>query len=433
MKAVVIGYGRVGSSISKVLRKDGFEVFIYDDAQEKRKMIEQNGFLVYNREIIPEIVIKSPGISWKHPVVEELKEKAEIIDEIEYVYRRIKGKIIAVTGTNGKSTTTALLGEVFKKAGKKVFVGGNLSPGRPFSQALLDNVDYEYYIIEVSSFQIEGIKNFRPDVGIILNITEDHFNRHNKEEYIKLKFDLFKNATKDDKAVLNLDDRITRIKVIKNPESILPKVYWFSAEYFTSGAHLRGKSIFFKREEVMDKKDIILMGKHNFYNALAVITASKIEGIDNKYIKEGIKSFRGLPHRLEFVREINTVKFYNNSMCTNPSAFYASIQAFSKKVIVIVGGKEKGLDITPVIEGIKKYAKYAVLFGENSRKLYNELVKQGYKNIVIVETMDEAVKKAYGKAEREDIVLFSPGFASFDMYQNFEERGDAFKESTRRL
>lgn len=434
MKALVLGYGRVGRSISKVLKRDGFEVYVYDDSKDKKIEIEKDGLMFYEEEVSPDIVIKSPGIYRDHPLVKEVMKKGiEVMDEIEYVFRRVKNKIIAVTGTNGKSTTTAMLGEVFKKANKKVFVGGNLSPGRPFSESLLDGIDYEYYIIEVSTFQIEGISRFKPWIGVILNITQDHLDRHTLEEYIKLKFSLFLNSERNENAVLNLDDETTRRTVMETPEILKARTYWFSTQELTNGAHIRERDVFFDDEKVLSKKELVLRGTPYISNVLAVITTAKIAGIDNEIIKEGLKSFKGLPHRLEFVRELNTVKFYNNSMCTNPTAFYASIQSFSKKVIVIAGGKEKGLDGTPVIEGIRRFAKYAVLFGENSLKLKRILEEKGYHEVAIAESMEDAVKKAYKKATRDDIVLFSPGFASFDLYRNFEERGDVFKEAARKL
>lgn len=428
-KVLVVGYGRVGKTIAKVLQKEGKEVWVYDQALEKRKEIQQEkGLYVFDEKDIEKqdisFVIKSPGISPKHSLIKEaIKKGIKIIDEVEYTAERVKGMLIAITGTNGKSTTTALLGSILQRWGRSTFCGGNISPGKPFSYALLENLHYDYYVVEVSSFQLEGCIHFRPHIGILLNITQDHLNRHTFEEYVNLKLSLFKNQRKEDFAVVNKDDPI-----IKRKEYLIPSAkYWFSSKELTNGAYLRDGELWFREERILSSSELESVKIYNIHNILAATTSSKILGVDSEVIKEAIKNFKGLPHRMEFIREKDGIKFINNSMCTNPSSFYYSLNSFREKVIVIAGGAEKNLNIDLFLKGIKEKAKYVVLFGGNSEKLKKNLEEIDYYNFGIAESMEEAVRMSINYATKGDTIILSPGFASFDRYRNFEEKGNDFK------
>jgi UDP-N-acetylmuramoylalanine--D-glutamate ligase len=369
------------------------------------------------------MVICSPGIRPDAPLIKKMiKSRIPLIDEIEFTSYFINQPIIAITGTNGKSTTTALIGTILEVDQKNVFYGGNLAPGLPFSTTLLDK-EKDIYVVEVSSFQLERCYDFSPKIALLLNITEDHFDRHqSKEEYISLKFRIFNKQNKTDYAIVNFDDPA----IMANTTKIHSPITFFSTEKYVDGAYCKEGMIYFKGEAIAPTDSIKIPGKHNLKNVLAAVCAVKIIGVKKQSIETALASFNGLPHRLELVRELDGVKYINNSMCTNPDAGVNSLWAISTPVVLITGGKEKNLAIEEYTKAITKKAKYAILIGENRNRLKTELGKLNFDKMEVADSLELAVNRARVKAVKGDTVLFSPGFASFDSYLNFMDRGKAF-------
>ena len=428
---MVYGLGRVGISLARFLVRKGVSVIAFDDNQKVKDNPEVKELNHYHNfklvedinHVKPDMVICSPGIRSDAPLIEKIiKNRIPLIDEIEFTSYFIDKPIIAITGTNGKSTTTALIGTILEADQKNVFYGGNLAPGLPFSTTLLDK-EKDIYVIEVSSFQLERCYDFSPKIALLLNITEDHFDRHqSKKEYISLKFRIFNKQNETDFAIVNFDDPtiMTNIAKIHSP------ITYFSTEESVDGAYCQDYLIYFKNEVICSTDAIRIKGKHNLKNVLAAVCAAKISGVKNNIIESTLSSFTGLPHRLELVRELNGVKYINNSMCTNPDAAINSLEAISTPVIIITGGKEKNLVIDDYIKVIAKRAKYAILIGENRNRLSTELEKIKFDQKEVADSLENAVSSARAKAVKGDTVLFSPGFASFDSYTNFMERGKAF-------
>lgn len=431
-KLMIYGLGRAGQSLARFLVNKGATVFAYDDnlkvkdKPELKDLIRFKNFtfLDYVNQVTPDIIISSPGISSDTATMKNLtKQEIPIIDEIEFTGYFIDQPIIAVTGTNGKSTTTALIGTILASDQRKAFYGGNLAPGLPFSSTLL-NSEKDFYVIEVSSFQLERCYDFSPKIALLLNITEDHFDRHqSKAEYVSLKFRIFAKQKKDDFAIVNFDDPV----ILRNLTKIPSKIVYFSIAKKVDGAYCQNDKIYFKDEEICPISSVKISGKHNLKNALAAVCATKIIGVKNKSIEMGLKQFSGLPHRLELVSELKGVKYINNSMCTNPDAGVNSLLAIAAPVILITGGKEKNLEIDEYLKTIVKKAKYAILVGENRQRLKTELEKLHYPQSEIADSLEKAVLSARQKAKEGDTVLFSPAFASFDSFANFIERGEKFK------
>lgn len=435
---LIYGLGRAGMSLARFLVDRGTKVFAYDDnpkvkdGPEVKELTRNENFkLVENiYDIRPDILICSPGIPSGNPFIAEIKKKGiPVIDEIEFTSYFIDRPIIAITGTNGKSTTTALIGTILAADQKNVFYGGNLAPGLPFSASLLAEVK-DFYVVEVSSFQLERCYDFSPKIALLLNITEDHFDRHrSRAEYVKLKFRIFANQKKDDFAVVNFDDPV----IMTNFSKIHSNILYFSTEKKVAGCYCQNGKIYFKDEEICPVSSVKIPGNHNLKNALAAVGAAKIIGVENKRIEKALGQFGGLPHRLELVRELNGVRYINNSMCTNPDAGVNSLAAISTPVILITGGKEKNLAIDEYIAVIAKRAKFAILLGENRNRLKTKLEKLSYNQLEVVDSLEKAVARAKAKAVKGDAVLFSPAFASFDSFANFIERGETFRNVVAKL
>ncbi len=452
----IIGLGRVGRFVSQYLMHNQNYVYGYDD--KKNVFIQrENKPLVNNKLFKPiadyQLITKnkklsfavcSPGIADMHRAVQTLKRnKIPIFDEIEFTYnqlinsktrsvdeamrtstQKLRNSLIAITGTNGKSTTTSLMGHILDTAGKNVFWGGNLAPGLPFVVALFQEPK-EYYVLETSSFQLQRTYKFHPHITVLLNITADHLDRHKcLSEYREAKFKIFANQTKNDYAVINYED-ITSMGF----RNLIPsrKIY-FSRYRRTNGAYLYRNYIYFKKERICRIDEVKLLGSHFIDCILSAVTVVKLIGIKNHIIKNTLRNFVGLEHRLEFVAEIDNVKYINNSMCTNPSAGVKTLQAFNKPVILIAGGKEKNLEVDDYIKEISKKSRLTILLGDNRKRLGHLLDKIQYSNYILADSLNQAVHIAREKSKLNEIVLFSPGFASFDNFANFQERGNAFKE-----
>lgn len=436
-KVLILGLGRATKNVVKfILEKEkGVELYAYEEKadadidQEIRSLMQRNLIRKVTNMDRFDKVITSPGISEETAIVKDIRRMGlSIIDELEFTYQYIREDIIGVTGTNGKSTTTALIGHILKTAGKSCFIGGNLAPGQPFSTAL-SQPRFEYYCLEVSTFQLERIEEFLPMIGVLLNISADHLDRHRTiDEYARLKFKLFMNQGQDQFAVLNHDDE----RIRQGAAELRSQAIFFSSQKTIDGICYRGGVIYAFGEPVISDQEIRLPGLHNIENIMAATAVAKILKFSNEVIRKAVTSFNGLPHRLEFVRKVRGVSFVNNSMCTNPAAAIASLRAVSGEIIVILGGKEKGLNSTEYLDLVIKKARGSVLIGENKGHIADYFESKGYKAYAVASDMDEAVKDALQLARPGDTVILNPGFASFGDFKDFEERGEVYKDAVRK-
>lgn len=436
-KVTVLGLGRSGIAVSRLLLSKGALVFGSDSGNPN---VPIKGFDFERgkhteRVFLSDLIVVSPGIPQEHWVLNEARKKGiEIVGEIELASRIFSGRLIAVTGTNGKTTTCALTEKMLKEGGFKTAIGGNISPGIPLSEAILHSDEETIMVAEISTFQLETIRLFKPFIGIITNITPDHLDRHKDfETYIQLKRKIFINQDKDDYSILNYDQKITR----DTKKFVKSNVYFFSVkEKVERGTFLFEDNVLFKSggksKFVFGKADVVLPGMHNLENVLAASLASILIGCETDAIKRAVKQFTGVPHRLEFVLEIEGIKFINNSMCTNPVAFKRSIESLTTPFVLICGGRNKDLEIQKMVKPITK-AKYTVIIGESAPDIADNLQKNDYRRFYIAKTMDEATMVAYTHASPGDTVLLSPGGSSFDMFKDFADRGNCFKESVGRL
>lgn len=432
---LVLGLGRAGSSVARFLLSRGAEVVGYDDDPEveTRDGVRQlKGLgLITARDLAGEfrLVITSPGFGPGSPVIRELTSRGyEVVDELEFASQFISGELVGVTGTNGKSTTLALLARMFGPE-RRIFFGGNLAPGQPLSEALFDR--YDLYLVEVSSFQLERCRKFHPRVGVLLNLAQDHLDRHGSlKVYWGLKLSLFKNQGPEDYGVVNWDDPEVRART----EGLRSRVIPFSLRgKLDSGGSITGQEFCFFGEPVCPVSALKLPGEHNRYNALAALTVAKLLGASNLEIDRALRGFSGLPHRLEPVGVRDGVEYINSSMCTNPAGVVVTLRALSGPVVLICGGKEKGADPAPLVEEIRARVRWTILMGENRTRLAWLLRAQGYSQFDEVEELGAAVRLARVRARPGDKVLFAPGFASFDQFRDFQVRGEAFRNAVRDL
>ncbi|MBP3928546.1 MAG: UDP-N-acetylmuramoyl-L-alanine--D-glutamate ligase [Peptostreptococcaceae bacterium] len=446
-KVLLVGLAKTGVSTIKKLDKLGASIVVTDiKPKEKLEDIlsQLNG--LNNIEYIlgshPEdisnidLTIVSPGVPLDLPFIEKLKESnVKIIGEVELAYTLSNNPIfVGITGTNGKTTTTSLVGEIFKEAKRDTYIVGNI--GNP----VIDTVDYtnenSVLVTELSSFQLESIDTFRPKVSSILNITEDHLNRHHTmENYINAKARIFENQDKSDFSILNYDDSIVRDLNRNNNASIL---YFSRKEKVDQGVYLDENnniviSIDGKQITVLNRNELSLPGDHNLENAMAAILMTYVVGVDLEVIKHVLITFKGVEHRLEFVTNKNGIMFVNDSKGTNPDSTIKAIGSYERPIILIAGGMDKHSDFTDMMKCATKNVKELVLLGETADKIEASARKEGLENITKVKNMEEAVKKAYELAKDGDVVLLSPGCASWDMYPNFEARGLDFKENIYKL
>jgi UDP-N-acetylmuramoylalanine--D-glutamate ligase len=373
-----------------------------------------------------DLIVVSPGVPANLTFLVQARAAGiPVWSEIELAWRLLRGKLIAVSGSNGKTTTTALVGHILKTAGIPILVGGNI--GTPLLSLVESSTDSSVTVAELSSFQLETIEAFRPEIGVLLNLTPDHLDRHASfEEYAAAKMRLFENQLERDVAVLNADDpEVTKRMPAR------PQVFWFSRQKrVAAGAFVRDGQIVFRREgeevSFFRREEIPLRGEHNLENVLAACVAAYLAGADPGAIANGVKSFRGVEHRLEFVAEIGGVEFFNDSKATNVDAALKAIEAFPGPLIVILGGKDKGSPYTPLIEPLRQRARTAILIGAAAGKIaadFGDAVPY-----VHAETLDRAVQLATSVARPGDTVLLAPACSSFDQFENYEQRGRVFKE-----
>ena len=370
----------------------------------------------------------SPGVPTDLPVVLKMRDMGiPIWGEVELAYTYGKGDVLAITGTNGKTTTTALLGEIMKNYKESVFVVGNI--GNPYTAAALEMREDSVAVAEMSSFQLETIHEFRPKVSAILNITPDHLNRHHTmEAYIKAKEDIAKNQTKEDTCVLNYEDEVTR----KFGETVKANVLYFSSQRkLDRGIYLAGGNIIFKQDEeilVCNVNELKLLGTHNYENVMAAVAMAAAYGTPMEIIRRTIKEFAGVEHRIEFVREKDGVAYYNDSKGTNPDAAIKGIQAMNRPTVLIGGGYDKDSEYEEWIQAFDGKVKLLVLVGATKEKIAKAAERVGFVSYVMADSFEEAVEKCIEAAKSGDAVLLSPACASWGMFKNYEERGDKFKE-----
>jgi UDP-N-acetylmuramoylalanine--D-glutamate ligase len=378
-----------------------------------------------------DLIIVSPGVPAKLPPLELARAQGiPVWSEIELAWRFLRGKLVAITGSNGKTTTTALVAHILRTTGIHTLVGGNI--GVPLVALVESSTHASVTVAEISSFQLETIDEFRPEVGVLLNLTPDHLDRHASfDEYAQAKMRMFENQLERDAAVLNADDgEVTRRMPVR------PRVYWFSRQKrVVSGASLDNGEIVFRGEgselPLARRDEIPLRGDHNVENVLAACAASYLAGASPAGIASGVKTFRGVEHRLEFVAEIGGVAFYNDSKATNVDASLKAIEAFPGPLIVVLGGKDKGAPYTALREPLRQRARLAILIGAAADKIESDLA--GAVPLERAGTLERAVQIAVESAHPGDTVLLAPACSSFDQFESYEHRGRAFRERVARL
>ena len=445
-KILVAGSGKSGIAASRMILKTGDEVVLYDsnDALKKDELLSQFGETDKISVILGElkkedlkdisICVISPGIPLDAPFVSVLKEAdIPVWSEIQLAYHHAKGKLAAITGTNGKTTTTALTGEIMKAYYEHVYVVGNI--GIPYTQEALKTTEDSVTVAEVSSFQLETITDFHPDVSAILNITPDHLNRHKTMEcYIKVKESITVNQTEKDCCVLNYDDLVLR----EFGESMKPRpIYFSSRNSLDEGYCIDGDVIIRNhrgnREEIVNINELNLLGRHNHENVMAAIAIASELNVPMEVIKKAVCEFQAVEHRIEFVAEKAGVKYYNDSKGTNPDAAIQAVKAMPGPTILIAGGYDKNSEYDEWIESFDGKVKHMVLLGQTREKIAECAAKHGFTNVMYAEDMQEAVKVCASYANKGDYVLLSPACASWGMFRCYEERGEIFKECVRSL
>ncbi len=378
-----------------------------------------------------DLIIVSPGVPANLPPLALARGQGiPVWSEIELAWRFLRGKVVAITGSNGKTTTTSLVGHILKTSGTHTIVGGNI--GVPLLGLVESSTDATVTVVEVSSFQLELIEQFRPDISVLLNLTPNHLDRHASfDEYVQAKTRIFENQLDRDAAVLNADDsEVTRRMPLR------PRVYWFSRQKRPAlGTFLSDGHVVFRAEgseiPLLHRGDIRLRGEHNVENVLGASCAAYLAGADPAGIASGVKTFRAVEHRLEFVTEIDGVAFYNDSKATSVDATLKAVEAFPGPLIVILGGKDKGAPYTPLREPLRARARLGILIGAAAGKIESDLA--GAAPLVQAGTLDVAVETAMRLARPGDTVLFAPACSSFDQFENYEHRGRIFKDLVARL
>ncbi len=440
-KMLVVGARRSGTYAALLGAKNGFEVFVTEEADsyEIRKYtdilkkhgidFEVGGHFKWKSSEY-DLAVISPGVPLRAEIVSEISKKGiPVIGEMEFAFRMSPNtRVIAVTGTNGKSTTTALIGNIFSRSGINAVFGGNL--GTPYSELLYNNSHPEVAILETSCFQLETIRDFHPFISVFLNFSEDHLNRYgNLEEYLNYKMRIFENQTSSDFAVLNFSDEVLKNAV----KRIKPTVFYFSfGKIPERGVYVEKEKIIFtngnSEEFLLPVSDINLRGKHNVDNVLAAVLSAKLFGLSNKIIREGVKAFGGLEHRIEEVRKIDGVLYVNDSKATTPDSVIKALNSFKEKIVLIAGGSSKNNDFSEMAKLFPSKLRKLILIGETAADIANAALEHGFSDIVFATSLEDAVKLAKKIAKEGDVVLLSPACASFDMFDNFEERGEQFKE-----
>ena len=443
-KIVILGAGESGVGAALLAKQKGYNVFvsdasaikpIYQSELEANHIPFESGTHDIERILEADEVMKSPGIPEKSELVKQIRAKGiPVISEIEFGYRyKGSSKIIAITGSNGKTTTTSLLYHICKVAGQDAAIVGNI--GFSFARQIAQDPK-ALYVIEVSSFQLDDIHSFRPDIAILLNITEDHLDRYNYqfENYIKSKFRIIENQTEQDCFIYCIDDEVVvkHLELLTTHTNLLP---FSMKQELKKGGYIKNEQMMLKIQEervTMSIYDFALKGKHNAYNTMAASIAASTLGIRKEKIREAVSNFHSLEHRMEFVATVKGVDFINDSKATNVNSTWYALESMQKPTILILGGVDKGNDYALVADLVKDKVKAIVCMGTDNAKLI-EYFKDKVAQIIEVDSAKKAVNASFKLAEKGDVVLLSPACASFDLFKNYEDRGHQFKESVKEL
>ena len=443
MKVVILGAGESGAGAAVLAGKQGMDVFVSDSGKIKPEYIEilnknniryEEGKHSENEILTANEVVKSPGIPEKAPVIGLIRGKGiPVISEIEFAGRYTDAVKICITGSNGKTTTTNLVYHMLNKAGKNVALTGNV--GNSFAMAVARG-GYNYYVIELSSFQLDGMYDFKADIAILLNITPDHLDRYGYQfqNYIDSKFRITRNQTKSDFFIYWADDPVIKKELSSGNfgMTLLP----FSAEQTENmAAYIRNDELIIDykhKTNLMTIHDLALKGRHNTYNSMAAAIAGKVLNIRKDVIRESLVDFQGVEHRLEPVITVGGISFINDSKATNVNSTWYALECMETKVVWIAGGIDKGNDYSELFEVVKKKVKAIVCLGKDNKKIVDAF-KDKVPTIVETTSMDEAVRSSYYLASGGDTVLLSPSCASFDLFNNYEDRGRQFKLTVRNL
>jgi UDP-N-acetylmuramoylalanine--D-glutamate ligase len=438
----VLGAGESGVGAALLAAAKGCRVFVSDFGTIKPAFrneladagIEfEEGGHSEERILASDLVVKSPGIPEKAPIVQRIREKGiELISEIEWACRFIDGTVVAITGSNGKTTTTALIWHIINKAGWDVALAGNI--GKSLARTVYEKA-YEYYVVEVSSFQLDDIAAFHPHVSVITNITEDHLDRYDYsfEKYIRSKLSIARNQDANDCCVYCLDDEITAKYIQEIGNTACIPFSW--EQRVPEGAYIEGDQIIFqlkKKSFTMPMRDFALAGRHNYFNAMAAGIVTRTLGVRKEIIRESLQDFKSLEHRMEYVLTVRGIEFINDSKATNVNSAWFALESMNKNVIWIAGGKDKGNDYAELKDLVRRKVKAIICLGLDNDKLHAAFADEvGY--IVDTQSMTEAVNMAYNLAGKDEVVLLSPACASFDLFDNYEDRGNQFKRAVRSL
>lgn len=443
---VVVGTGKSGVAAAELLLRHAKKVYLYDgnealDVAAFRKQHQSLnavelilGTLPAEIETTLDIAVLSPGVPLDIPVVEQMKAQGiRIWGEIELAYVLGKGKVVAITGTNGKTTTTTLVGQIMARHFAKVQVVGNI--GIPYTSVVEDTTEDTVVVAEISSFQLETIQTFAPKAAAILNITPDHLNRHHTmENYIAAKESIVKNQSKEDVCVLNYNDEVLRDFGKTLEQNV---IYFSSTEVLEEGLYLDGNEIMWARngvrEPIISVEELHILGAHNYENAMAAIALCDGMDVPMQTICDGLRAFHAVEHRIEFVCKKNDIAFYNDSKGTNPDAAIKGICAMNRKTVLIGGGYDKESTYDEWIDSFHGKVKKLILIGQTAQKIAACAKAHGFTDYVFADSLEEAITIAYETAEPGEAVLLSPACASWGMFDNYEQRGDIFKEYVRNL
>lgn len=444
-KVVVMGAGKSGIAATKLLWEKGALPILFDeneslDREALSEKLQEAKAVIYAGTLPKEemeeasLLVMSPGIPVDTPFVEQFRERnIPVWGEVELAYFYSEGKVIAITGTNGKTTTTALTGKIMEDYYGKAFVVGNI--GNPYTEAALEIQKEDVVVLEVSSFQLETIDAFHPAVSAILNITPDHLNRHHTmENYIACKEAVTKNQTKEELCVLNYEDEELRRFGDRCKAKV---VYFSSARELSEGFYLKNNGIFRAKDgehvHLLDLTETKLLGIHNAENIMAAVAMAEGFGVPMERILASVKSFQAVEHRIEYVTTVNGVDYYNDSKGTNPDAAIKGIQAMNRKTVLLGGGYDKESTYDEWIESFDGKVSWLILIGQTKEKIAECAKAHGFHNIIMADSLEEAVEIAARKANPGEAVLLSPACASWGMFANYEERGRLFKEYVRKL
>jgi UDP-N-acetylmuramoylalanine--D-glutamate ligase len=431
-KVLVVGLGKTGIQTVKFLLKKGADIRAsditpFEKLPEDARKLERMGVKIeagqHKNETFlwADMIVLSPGVPFGVPPVKEATAKGvEIMSELELAWSFIKRPVIGVSGSNGKTTTSTLIARVLEACGRKIFLGANI--GTPLVQIAEEDDSFDFLVLELSSFQLQGISSFRPYIGVLLNISPNHLDHHESfDEYVESKMKLFSRQTPLEWAIYNGDDAV----IYENAFRIKSRKIPFGKTPVEGGIFFDGTYVRF-RDEVYDLRGMKLIGIHNVENAMAAIAAARILECSPELIESEIVKFEPLSHRIEFVCEVGEARFYNDSKSTSPGATIRALESFPPPIILIAGGKDKGVSYGVLKDSVRKKVKLLVLFGESRLRMQSEL--GGELETVLASTLEEAVDKVLAKIAKGDTVLFSPACSSFDMFSSYEDRGRRFKE-----